>query len=669
MYYGGFIMEHFLDIIIPEYDCKEEFIKRLLQSINRQKGVDLNEIGIIIVNDKSKNKLRKGIFKNFPKLNIEYYLKDINEGVGMTRQYGLDRSKAKYVTFVDQDDELYGNDSLVGVISYLKATNMNYLCTYYVEEVKTLDNKMVNLTFGSENGRQSLHGVFLKREFLLSNDVKFVPGFRVHDDYYLRAILGIYEKAVFIKIISYLWKYNENSQVRSKKKHSYMVDTFDEYFRLMEKINEYKSIHNASNSFTLVDNLLGLYIILESNLFDYEDLLDKKKHYEKELFKLACKYNEELEMSKRDYEGLFREQFKLQEASNPGLKMLTDETIYDFIKKMEKLYPEYEYKEMKTQKFLDIVIPCYNPNGEMLDRLLNSIIGQTNISLREISVIIVDDNSKNKINKEKLIKEHKLLDITIYEKDKNEGQGLTRQFGLDRCTAKYVTFINQGDMFYGPNYFKDIFATLKKRSPEILITDYYRYDKVTGARELYDYKKLICLRGVFFDRRLLADGNYRFNEKIRNYDDMYFMQITLGSLQSSYLSVPSYIWFINNESTTFSDNQGLQMIQKYPNDYLVANIDSVNFLKNNGKLKKQFFLDKLYEIFVTIESELFEYDDISNYEKMIYDFYCDYKEIYDNASEEEKNIAYKNALNALNVLYSAKNVRLTFDEFITKMTK
>ena len=122
-------MERFLDIIIPEYDCKEEFMKRLLQSISRQINVDFNEIGIIIVNDKSKNKLRKGLFKNFPKLNIEYFIKDVNEGVGMTRQYGLDRSTAQYVTFVDQDDELYGNDSLFQVISHLKNTSIDFLVT------------------------------------------------------------------------------------------------------------------------------------------------------------------------------------------------------------------------------------------------------------------------------------------------------------------------------------------------------------------------------------------------------------------------------------------------------------------------------------------------------------------------------------------------------------
>ena len=66
-------MKHFLDIIIPEYNCKINDMKALLESIKRQKFVDLKEIGVIIVNDASSNKLKKSLFRSYPQLNIEYY--------------------------------------------------------------------------------------------------------------------------------------------------------------------------------------------------------------------------------------------------------------------------------------------------------------------------------------------------------------------------------------------------------------------------------------------------------------------------------------------------------------------------------------------------------------------------------------------------------------------
>ena len=49
----------FLDIIIPQYLEKDDKIDLLLSSINRQRGVDFNEIGIIIINDFSDVKISK----------------------------------------------------------------------------------------------------------------------------------------------------------------------------------------------------------------------------------------------------------------------------------------------------------------------------------------------------------------------------------------------------------------------------------------------------------------------------------------------------------------------------------------------------------------------------------------------------------------------------------
>ena len=34
--------------------------------------------------------------------------------------------------------------------------------------------------------------------------------------------------------------------------------------------------------------ILGLFIILESKYFDFPELVEKKKNYEKELYKLIC---------------------------------------------------------------------------------------------------------------------------------------------------------------------------------------------------------------------------------------------------------------------------------------------------------------------------------------------------------------------------------------------
>ncbi|MCR4898684.1 MAG: glycosyltransferase, partial [Acholeplasmatales bacterium] len=181
-------MSHFLDIIIPEYDCPIEFMIRLLDSINKQKNIEVKEIGIIIVNDKSKNKYKKSWFKQrYPKLNIEYLVKDINEGQGLTRQYGLDRSEATYVTFIDQDDMLYEYDNLAKVINYIKEHNDDIYFTEYLEETY-IDNKLY-IQHHDPIRLRCLHGLFLNRLFLINNKIRFSNKIRYHEDVYLCDLL------------------------------------------------------------------------------------------------------------------------------------------------------------------------------------------------------------------------------------------------------------------------------------------------------------------------------------------------------------------------------------------------------------------------------------------------------------------------------------------------
>ena len=122
-------MAHFLDIIIPEYNCKEEHIIRLLNSILQQLNVDFNEIGIILVNDDSPKKISESLLKSVTKVDIEYYFKEKNEGQGLTRQFGFEKSSAEYVTFVDQDDMLFGPTSLSETINVLKNEKPELLYT------------------------------------------------------------------------------------------------------------------------------------------------------------------------------------------------------------------------------------------------------------------------------------------------------------------------------------------------------------------------------------------------------------------------------------------------------------------------------------------------------------------------------------------------------------
>ena len=328
-------MNTFLDIIIPEYDCKLEYMVRLLDSINKQKNINFKELGIIIVNDKSKNKYKKSWFKQrYPKLNIEYLVKEINEGQGLTRQYGLDRSNAKYVTFIDQDDLLYDNLSLYNVINYLKNNEVEKLHTSFIEENR--DGSYIRY---GKHDLECLHALFLKRDFLLKYNVRFSDKFRYHEDvYYLSLVNALVNEdlSVYYDIVTYVWKCNLNSQVRSNRDFYFH---FDDFVKAQLYSLKYLDSINKNNKLTILANIFSLYVPLASNIFD--DTNNELKIYgEKELYNYIKNINILNELTDDEIKEYTNIVYKGNLRTHSD--MIIKESFKDFINRLEKTYGDYQ---------------------------------------------------------------------------------------------------------------------------------------------------------------------------------------------------------------------------------------------------------------------------------------------------------------------------------------
>jgi len=93
-------MPHF-SIIIPLYN-KENFIENTLKSVLNQNFIDFE---VIIVNDGSTDSSEEKILQ-FKDSRIHYYRKE-NDGVSAARNYGIEKAKSDYITFIDADDYWY----------------------------------------------------------------------------------------------------------------------------------------------------------------------------------------------------------------------------------------------------------------------------------------------------------------------------------------------------------------------------------------------------------------------------------------------------------------------------------------------------------------------------------------------------------------------------------
>ena len=301
-------MQYFLDIIVPQFKEDESYLKNLLNSLEKQ-DVDFNDFRVLIIGDIDGYKLSKSFLNGYRKLNIEYIIPKNHNTQGMAEQYGIDISTSKYVTFLDADDEFIEN-RLKYAINTLKKHDFDILLSHFIEEV-LIDNKYA-YTEHKNDLYIYMHGLFLKREYLINNNIRFNERLRYCEDSYFTKILFMTSSNhPILNVPIYLWKYNKNSTMRS---NDLINKLYDDNFKCINDAYEYiiKKNNNIENKYYLLSGFFELFIKLESQYFDN----DKKNDKEKELYDMYLKYknvfielndkldeiyNDQLELTKRAF--------------------------------------------------------------------------------------------------------------------------------------------------------------------------------------------------------------------------------------------------------------------------------------------------------------------------------------------------------------------------------
>ena len=277
-------MQYFLDIIVPQFKEDESYLKNLLNSLEKQ-DVDYSDFRVLIIGDIDGYKLSKSFLNGYRKLNIEYIIPKNHNTQGMAEQYGIDISKSKYVTFLDADDEFIEN-RLKYAINTLKKHDFDMLLSHFIEEV-LIDNKYM-YTEHKNDLYIFMHGLFLKREYLINNNIRFNERLRYCEDSYFTKILFMTSSNhPILNIPIYLWKYNKNSTMRS---NDLINKLYDDNFKCINDAYEniIKKNNNIENKYYLLSGFFELFIKLESQYFDK----NKKNDKEKELYDMYLKYKD-----------------------------------------------------------------------------------------------------------------------------------------------------------------------------------------------------------------------------------------------------------------------------------------------------------------------------------------------------------------------------------------
>lgn len=311
-----------LDIIIPIYNAKKT-LKRLLYSI----AIQRNAFGfhVYLINDCSDYDYQEEIsfFKEY--FDITEFRLDKNGGPGVARQYGIDHTNSKYITFMDSDDYLYDPYALTSLYNGIINRECDLLVSNFLYE---RDNE----SLVKEKNLIWLHGKVYRRKFLVDNNIHFNDTRANEDNGFNRLVLLNNPRVWYIDKLTYVYSDYEESITRRNNRLFKFTGlegyTYNMYWAMKELIKQNRNIDMVAETSVGVITAMYYYYLELYEKYDVSKILGWSK-----------KIKEVFDMYKDKYIKQYKVNYflntKEREYSNVDLKKVI--TFDEFLRKIEEV--------------------------------------------------------------------------------------------------------------------------------------------------------------------------------------------------------------------------------------------------------------------------------------------------------------------------------------------
>ncbi len=279
---------------------------------------------------------------------------------------------------------------------------------------------------------------------------------------------------------------------------------------------------------------------------------------------------------------------------------------------------------------ISIIVPIYNAE-KYLNKCIDSLINQTK---KELEFILVNDGSTDKT--EEIIKSYKDKRIK-YFKNKNQGIGKTRNFGLEKATGKYIMFLDSDD-YFRKDACELLYKNAEKNQADLVICDFYKiYDSgIEEKIKLLSFKPTTLKKtpslineinlapwNKLYKKELITKNKIKFVENLK-YEDAPFV-IEAFSKAGKIIKVDEYLNYYlihGNSETTVRDKRCFDILkiidlirkstkneaylQEEINKLTVRIITNYTIQQRNQK-DKNVGLDFIDEAFSYLEKEVPDY--------------------------------------------------------------
>lgn len=239
-----------LSIIIPIYNG-ENYIENTLDSIVIQ---NCNNVEIILINDGSTDDSIAICNYYVEKYSFIKLFNQVNKGLCLARNKGIEEANGEYIIFVDQDDKI-PKDSLNMIMNIISANEFDLTIASkkykeidlngniiknidYIYENKSVDNyqEKIKMIFNIGNDMSCFHiwNCVYKRDFLLSNNILFNPFFKKgYEDIDFNNYAVLKSKKMFTNS-SLIYEYIRRGSTSTSKKIN--VNIFDDNLLILKNI-------------------------------------------------------------------------------------------------------------------------------------------------------------------------------------------------------------------------------------------------------------------------------------------------------------------------------------------------------------------------------------------------------------------------------------------------
>lgn len=263
-------MNPLVTISIPIFKC-EKFIIRCLESVKNQTYKNLE---IVLVNDCTPDDSML-LVKNFMDANPDLTIKIIehkeNSGLSVVRNNGIKASTGKYLFFLDSDDEIT-TDCIELLVKKAEKTDAQIIIAQNrwintfdnttkdfgfptITEKKYYDNNLEIFSVYSKGGfPSSSWNKLFKRDFIVDNQIYFVPGLFAQDELWFFHLLLKTDTLAIIDDITYLYYLHGESVIFNRKKKN-----FENYLTILEYLTKSYKEEKNSELKMLIKNKIILF--------------------------------------------------------------------------------------------------------------------------------------------------------------------------------------------------------------------------------------------------------------------------------------------------------------------------------------------------------------------------------------------------------------------------